>query len=176
MVQLYSLMWILAALFGVMGLIRGWSREVIATAGIVLGMFGLFQFDAILRGTVLLSFPTDQVFFIQVLIFIVIVFFAYRNRMFIPEGRTSELGIQNSLLGGLVGCFNGYLIGGTLWYFMDINEYPLAPYILAPAANSPSAQNIGSMPMVLLGGGVGGSAELLPIAVIALFLLVLIVL
>lgn len=175
MVQLYSLLWILAAFFAVTGLIRGWNKEVIGTAGIMLGMYGLFQFDSLLRGTILLRFPMDQTFFIQAAIFIVIVFFAYQNRTFIgsndPDGS-----IQNAMLGGLVGAFNGYLIGGTLWYLMDINEYPFDPYILAPAPNSPSAAQIDILPMVFLGGGVAGTAELLPLAVIALFVLVLIVL
>jgi len=175
MVQIFSLMWILAVFFGIVGLIRGWSKEIIATAGIVLGMFALFQFDTLLRGTILLRFPIDQVFFIQAGIFLVIVFFAYQNRTFVGD-RDPEEGVQNALLGGLVGCVNGYLIGGSLWYFMDISQYPFDPYILAPAANSPSAQQIDLMPMVLLGGGVTGGAELLPIAVIFLFLLVLIVL
>ena len=79
MVQLFSLMWILAGFFAVLGMVRGWSKEVIATAGIVLGMFALFQFDSILRGTFLLRFPLDQVFFIQMGIFLTIVFFAYHS-------------------------------------------------------------------------------------------------
>jgi uncharacterized membrane protein required for colicin V production len=47
MVQLYSLMWILAVFFAVLGFLRGWNREVIGTAGMVLGMFALFQVDAL---------------------------------------------------------------------------------------------------------------------------------
>lgn len=174
MVQLYSLMWVLGTFFAVIGFMRGWNREIIATAGIFLGLFTLFQFDSLIRGTILLTFPSDQVFFIQVAIFLIIVFFSYQTRSF-GVTRPGGVGFQAGLLGGMVGFFNGYLIGGTLWYFMDINEYPLAPYILAPAANSPSAQNLGTMPLLILSGGAGGGGEFLIIAVIFLFLLVLVV-
>jgi hypothetical protein len=175
MVQLYSLMWILAVFFAVVGFLRGWNREVVATAGIFLGMFLLFQFDPILRGTLLLSFPRSQAFAIQIAIFLIVVYFAYQNRTFVRE-RRSELNFQEGLLGGLVGAVNGYLVGGAIWYFMDINEYPLSPYIVAPGPNSPSAEFISRMPLTILSGGVGGSGDLLAVAVIFLFLLVLIVL
>lgn len=176
MIQLYSLMWVLAVFFAIVGFQRGWNRELIATSGIILGFFALFQFDSIFRGTLLLSFPPEQAFFIQAAIFLAIVFFAYQNRVLIVEPRPGRQNFQSGLLGAVVGFVNGYLIGGTLWYFLDINQYPFAPYILAPAPNSPSAQQLGSMPLVILGGGVTGSGDLLAVAVILMFLMVLIVL
>lgn len=176
MIQFYSLMWILAAFFAIIGAMRGWNKEIIATAGIALAMFALFQLDALIRGALLRPFSRDQTFLIQFAIFLGIVYFAYQNRTFIPDDTPDRVTFQESLLGALLGFFNGYLIGGALWYFMDINEYPFAPYIIAPGPNSPSAQNLDIMPLVLFGGGTGGSGDLLAIAVIALFLLVLIVL
>jgi hypothetical protein len=175
MVQLYSLMWILAVFFAIIGFMRGWNREVVATAGVVLGLFALFQLDSLIRGTLLLTFPPDQAFFIQVSVFLIVVFFAYQNRTFTRETRPGRFNIQSGILGALVGFLNGYLIVGTLLYFMDINEYPFSPYILAPAINSPSANHLTSMPLVILGGGIGGSGDLLAVAVIFLFLLVLVV-
>ncbi|MFW5708719.1 MAG: hypothetical protein ACOCX5_00730 [Chloroflexota bacterium] len=174
MIQLYSLMWILAAFGACLGFIRGWNREIIGTAGIILGSFALFQFDALIRGTLLLTFPREQAFFIQLAVFLIIVFFAYQNRMFEPD-RRDENSIQSGILGGLVGFANGYLIGGAIWYFMDINEYPFAPAVLAPASGSPSAESINAIPLVILSGGAGGSGDLLLVGVIVLFLIVLIV-
>lgn len=176
MIQLYSFMWVLAVFFGVLGFIRGWNREVVALAGIVLGMFALFQFDALLRGTLLLTVSRSQAFIVQVGIFIAIVFFAYQNRSLVADNPTDRLSTQESILGGFVGFINGYLIGGTLWYFMDINEYPFDPYILAPALGSPSAERIEYIPLVFMSGGVGGSGDLLLVLVVVLFLIVIIVL
>ncbi len=170
------MMWILAAFGSVIGFLRGWNREVIALAGVMLGAFFLFQFDSVLRGTILLRFSRDQVFFIQAGIFLLIVFFAYQNRSFTGEGRESENRLQSEILGALVGAVNGYLIGGTLWYFLDVNEYPFSPLVLAPAPDSPSAEMLNAIPLVILSGGVGGSGDFLLVGIIVLFLIVLIVL
>jgi hypothetical protein len=170
MIQLYSLMWILAVFFGIFGFLRGWNREVVATAGIVLGTFALFQFDPLIRNTLLLSFPRGQVYVIQNLIFLAILFFAYQGRAFNVGG--DERNLQTGILGAVLGFFNGYLIGGSLWYLMDINEYPFAPYIVAPAPGSPSEQSLNSIPLVILSGGVGGSGDLLVVAVVLLIVAV----
>lgn len=178
MMELSAILLMMAIFFAIIGFLRGWNKEIVATAGIVLGLFALFQFDTLLRGTLLANVSRDQVFFVQTGIFIAIVFFAYQTRSVmgadlnrVREGRDA---LQNSVLGGLLGFLNGYLIWGSIWYFMDINEYPLAPYVIAPSPGSPSAQTQNILPLVLLGGGPGGSGDLLAVAVIVLFVFVLI--
>jgi hypothetical protein len=70
---------------------------------------------------------------------------------------------------------NRYLIAGTLWYFLDINEYPLAPLVIAPGPGSPSERALDLLPLVILSGGVNGGGDFLAIAVIGLFFVVLLV-
>ena len=82
MIQLAAVMWTMAIFFAVIGFLRGWNREVIAMAGIILGLFALFQFDSLLRGVLLASVPRDQVFIVQAAIFIIVVYFAYQTRSF----------------------------------------------------------------------------------------------
>lgn len=176
MIQLSAMLVTMAIFFAVIGFLRGWNRELIATAGIILGLFALFQFDSLIRGVLLAGVARDQVFIVQSAIFIIIVFFAYQTRgLGAGDNREGRDNLQESILGALVGFVNGYLIWGSLWYFMDINEYPLAPSIIAPAPGSPSDQARDLLPLVILGGGVNGTGDLLAIAVIVLFLFVLIV-
>ncbi|NDJ63331.1 MAG: CvpA family protein [Chloroflexi bacterium] len=176
MIQLSAAMWALAAFFAIIGFLRGWNRELVSLAGIILGLFALFQFDPLLRGTLLSNVPADQIFLVQTGIFIAIVFFAYQTRANIGGGSPQQGrdDLQNSVLGGLLGFVNGYLIWGSIWYFLDINEYPLAPQITAPAPGSPSEEALEILPLVLLGGGPDGSGDLLAVAVIILFVIVLI--
>jgi hypothetical protein len=174
MIQLSGVLWTMAIFFSIIGFLRGWNREVISTAGIILGLFGLFHFDSLLRGTLLLNVSRDQVFLVQSIIFIVIVFFAYQTRQFGGGGGQGRDKLQSSVLGALLGALNGYLIWGTIWYFMDINEYPLAPLVIAPAPGSPSDQARELLPLVILGGGPAGNGDFLAIALIILFVLVLI--
>lgn len=183
MIQLSAMLWTLALFFAIIGFLRGWNKELISLAGIVLGLFALFQFDSLIRGTLLVNVSRDQVFLVQAGIFIAIVFFAYQNRTIFgggdagdrrPGARDGRDNLQESILGGILGFVNGYLIWGSLWYFMDINEYPLAPNIIAPSVGSPSDQARSLLPLVLLGGGPAGNGDLLAVAVIILFIIVLV--
>lgn len=177
MIQLSAVMWTMAVFFAMIGFLRGWNREIVAMAGIILALFTLFQFDSLIRGTLLANVGRDQVFIVQVLIFIGIVFISYQTRAVTPEDaqrrREGRDSLQESVLGAIIGFINGYLIWGSLWYFMDINEYPLAPYITAPAPGSPSDQVREILPLVLLAGGPGGSGDMLAVAIIVLFIVVL---
>jgi hypothetical protein len=164
MIQLSSLMWAVAIFFGLIGFMRGWNREVVATAGIVLGGFLIFQFDSLLRG-MLASVSRDQMFLVETGIFLSFVFIAYRTRSFVITRGAGRGDLQTNVLGALVGLINGYLIMGTLWYFLDINEYPLAPLVIAPGPGSPSDQARELLPLVILSGGISGSGDLLAGAV-----------
>ena len=174
MVQLYSMLWIMAAFFAVIGAIRGWNKEMVSTAGIILALFALFQFDPLLRGVILASVPRDQAFFVQIGLFAAIIYFAYQSRTIVNRaGPSNPNRTQNAVLGAVLGALNGYLIWGAVWYFMDINEYPLAPLVIAPAPGSVSEATLNTIPLVLLGGGAASNGDLLTIIVIVLFLIVL---
>jgi uncharacterized membrane protein required for colicin V production len=182
-IQLTVLLGGMCIIFGYIGFLRGWNKEVIATSGIILGLFALFEFDEVLDA-LLTNLPADQGYAVRAVIFIVIVYFSYQTRAIIgPEATRSRGGsrddgrdrLQASVLGSIVGAVNGYLIWGTLWYFMHVTSYPLQPYISAPPEGSPSANFVDSLPLFVLGGGPGGDGNLLAAAVIGLFLIVLIV-
>ncbi|MBC8171549.1 MAG: CvpA family protein [Anaerolineae bacterium] len=184
MIQLSALLWGMAFLFGYIGFARGWNKEVISLSGIILALFALFQFDDLLRGTLLTNLPGDQIFWVQSAIFGLIVFFAYQTRALIGsdavKARTGDRDagrdqLQTNILGAVMGFLNGYLIWGTLWYFMHINNYPLAPFITRPAVGSPSEITINQLPLFVLAGGPTGNGDLLAMCVIVLFLIVLIV-
>lgn len=180
MIQLSFFMWVMAVLFGYIGFTRGWNKEIISTSGIILGLFALFEFDDVLVD-LLVNLPLSQAFLVRAAIFGIIVYFAYQTRALI--GQDAERGravegrdqLQTNILGGLVGFLNGYLIWGSLWYFMHITDYPLSPHISAPTAGSPSAEFIDSLPLFVLAGGPTGDGNLLAAAMIVLFLIVLIV-
>jgi hypothetical protein len=175
MIELSAVLFLMTIFFGFIGSLRGWNRELIAMAGIILGLFALFQFDTLLRGAILRGVALDQVFIIQAALFIIVVFFSYQTRALGSDRRDGRSNLQESVLGAIIGGINGYLIWGSLWYFMDINNYPLAPAVIAPSPGSPSDQALQLLPLVLLGGGVNGNGDLLAVAVIVLFLFVLIV-
>lgn len=183
MIELNILVWALAAFFGFLGWRRGWTKEVISLAGIMLGLFGIYQFDNVLRGQLLVAFPADQRFYIQMLLFLLVVGLAYQTRAIVGRdvGRAnsdnSRDPLQTKALGMLVGFTNGYLIGGTIWYFLDINrlpggQYPLDPYITAPIVGTASAAAVANLPLYVLTNN-GTNGDLLSLGVVALFVVVL---
>ncbi len=180
MLELVTLVWVLVAVFAVIGLGRGWTKEVIAMAGITLGLFALHQFDAVIRQQLLGQFPPQSKFLLQTLILLSIVFFAYQTRALggsdarADGGEEGRDALQSRVLGGIAGAVNGYLVSGSIWYFMHINDYPLAPYIEAPADGSLSFSTVGNLPLFVLAGGPGAPGELLSLMVIVLFIVVLV--
>jgi hypothetical protein len=173
-IEVSAFMWTLAIFFGIMGFLRGWQKELVVTGAVLLVGFAVFQFDSLIR-TIFFGLGHDALFSFQVIALILTVFYAYQAKGIIPtgRGRRDSRDSRDNMIGALVGALNGYLIGGTLWYLLDINQYPLEQFFSAPAANSPSAQALGWMPMVILGGGASGSADLLSTAVLILVFLVL---
>jgi hypothetical protein len=180
MIQLSTFMWAMALLFGYIGFLRGFSKEMISTAGIILGLFALFQFNDVIS-QLLVTLPPEQGFIFRALAFGIVVFFAYHDRTGeLKENKRSRGSegrdkLQTDILGAILGFTNGYLVWGSLWYFMHITNYPLSPYISAPMLGSYSADFITYLPLYILGGGPTGDGNLLAGLVIVLFLIVLIV-
>ncbi len=174
MISFISLMWATAIFFALTGALRGWQRELIGTTGIVLGFFAIFQFDALLRGSLFLLLTNGQIFLLQLVVFLLLVFLAYRNEVIVDF--SSRVGrIRHGLLGALAGFINGYFIAGSIWYLLDINRYPFSQLVTAPAEGSVSFQGLGEMPIILLGGGLAGNGDLLALAILLLLAIVILI-
>jgi hypothetical protein len=173
MMELSMFMVLMIAMFGIVGFMRGWTKELIATAGIVLALFTLKQFETLFIDP-LTDGKQDSKFYLQAAILIGMAFLAYHTP---PErlrtGRrnvSNREGVQDGILGVLVGMLNGYLLIGSLWWYMDNLEYPLSPHITPVIVGSPSADWVDILPLSWLLGGDGG---LLSMLMVALFIFVI---
>ena len=178
MVELSILVWVLAVFFAFVGWSRGWIKEIIALAGIILGLFAMNEFQVLFNNT-FDDLPPDQRFYLQSILFLLIVFFAYQTRALEGgRGRTGRDETQSKALGALVGFANGYLVGGTLWYFLLVHpnaqgNYALAPHVVAPPPGTASAAAAGgNLPLQVL--TTGNNGDLLSLLVVGLFVLVLV--
>lgn len=174
MIQLSSLMWVLAFFFAILGFLRGYNRELVALAGALLVMFAILQFDSLLRGTVFRVLSSEQIFMIQAGVFLVALFIMYQYEYSNDDNTATNL--QDGLVGAVIGFINGYVVGGALWYFLDINEYPLTEFVTAPAVGSPSFQALNTMPLLLVSGGASATTDVAAIIVVGLLFFVLVVL
>ncbi|NLX09860.1 MAG: hypothetical protein GXY36_09415 [Chloroflexi bacterium] len=173
MIQLSSFLWLMIILFAGIGFMRGWTKELVATAGIVLALFALKQLETLVIDP-LTNGQQDSKFYLQATILILLAFFAYQTP---PEtlSRRREVpqreGLQEGILGALIGAVNGYLLIGSLWWYMDNLEYPISPHVLPVTPGSPSANMVDALPLSWM---LSGDGSLLALLMIALFLFVIV--
>jgi len=129
--------WLFVFLFGLIGLMRGWAKELLVSFSVVLAL----AFNRLLERYVPLvnSLPADgsAMFWIRIVILATLVFFGYQT-VGLPRfaGKAAREKLQDSLLGFVLGAVNGYLIVGTVWFYLDQAKYPFE-YITAPVPGTP---------------------------------------
>lgn len=174
MMQLWVFMVLMMLMFASIGYMRGYTKELVATSGIVLALFTLKQFDTLLIDPLTAGKPASK-FYLQATVLITIAFFAYQtpDRAFVNLAERG--GIQDGVLGFLVGAFNGYLVFGSLWWFMDNVGYPFAPHVLQPVdPDSTSAIMTDILPLVWMHSGDGSVLSLMMIGFFVFIIVVVI--
>jgi hypothetical protein len=134
MITLNVVFWMFVILFGVIGAMRGWAKELLVTVSVlvalfimdILGRFGPFKVFATPLGS--------KGFWPPALILLVMVIIGYQTPMIVrlASGKLVREKFSDMLLGFFIGLINGYLIFGCLWYFMIQAGYPFSPAITAP--------------------------------------------
>ncbi|NOZ28767.1 MAG: hypothetical protein GXP39_12045 [Chloroflexi bacterium] len=150
-----EVLWItLTIVFGFIGAARGYPRELGVTTVMLVAILILQEF-----GTPLIKILDEQVgpvlgirilqqpegdlaqFFIYTGLFLFVVFASYAGETLTFKGKPTKgrIGVLISIANGLV---NGYLINGTLWYFLDRYDYPLQRWNLFQPPLTPLAQEM----------------------------------
>ena len=172
MVSLTFVYWLFIGLFGIVGAMRGWAKEILAGFSVILSLFVLNIIETYIpfvSGAISSASPATH-FWVRTLILIGLTFFGFQSPS-LPQfvGKTKGERIQDRLLGLILGMINGYLLIGSLWYFMHEAGYPF-PQITQPDLNDVKIMAIiGNLPPALL------APPLLFIAVAIAFVFVLIV-
>jgi uncharacterized membrane protein required for colicin V production len=132
--------WLFVLLFGLIGVFRGWAKELLVTFSIILALALNILLQSYVPGVNSLN-PADQtLFWIRVVIIVTLVFFGYQT-VGMPRfaSKAAREKLQDSLLGFVLGVLNGYLIIGAVWYYMAEAQYPFS-YITAPDLNTEMGQ------------------------------------
>ncbi|MCC6146163.1 MAG: CvpA family protein [Anaerolineaceae bacterium] len=137
MIALHVLFWIFVILFALIGLNRGWAKEMLVSFAIILGIFiinVLETFIPFVRDLAAVN-QTGIIYWIRTILVILLVFFGYQGPNIPRLAATNRFvreKLQDSLLGFFLGALNGYLVIGSLWYFMNQAGYPFPNLISAP--------------------------------------------
>ena len=160
MVSLVVIFWMYVIFFSIIGAMRGWARELLVAFGVILALFiisVLERFVPFISNT-LAAIPST-LFWLRVGILLALVFFGYQTPN-IPRlagsNRFARERLQDILLGVFLGALNGYMIAGTVWFYLNASGYPFPNLISAPPPGTQLYETtqsmIALMPPQLLGG------------------------
>lgn len=151
MISLVVLFWMLVGLFALIGAMRGWAKELLVTSAIVLGLF----LNAILETyispyrTALFLQPGGTQFLIRTLLLVLLAFFGYQTpHLRALQAKLARERLEELLLGLLMGALNGYLLIGSLWFYLHQAGYPTT-LLIPPAEGSELATQIQDLMAVL---------------------------
>jgi uncharacterized membrane protein required for colicin V production len=139
MVSLNFFFFCFLILFCIIGAMRGWAKEMLVTFSAILALFIIAVLEAYVAPINAFALPGSAAqFWLRVVILILLAFFGYQAPKFpkMSEAKFARERLSDTLLGLFLGLLNGYLIVGTLWYFLAQANYAPIKFILAPDANT----------------------------------------
>lgn len=196
MLSLTAAYWIMVLLFAFVGMMRGWTKEVVVASSSVLALFTISQFMSTIFGFIGWDntlVPPPELrrweFFVMSIFLLSLAFFGYQGptlaRSRVGDRLSRRDNLQDRLLGFLVGGLNGWLIIGSIWSFLEfklvsasnwLRYTPDVPYPFNPAnivRPAPElAPIIESLPVPVL----TQSPYILPLMLVVVFLFILVVL
>jgi hypothetical protein len=97
-----------------------------------------------------------SLFWVRTIVLLVLVYFGYQTVINIPHlaARARSERLQDTLFGAFLGGINGYLVAGSILYYMHLADYPFPEVISKPAEPNLVAtvnQMMQYMPPTLLG-------------------------
>jgi hypothetical protein len=135
MITINFFFWTFVVMFGAIGAIRGWAKELLVSFSIILALF-VMQVALTHIGIVKRVWDTwggQTQFYFASIVVIMFALFGYHT----PNNRHAKRKVprewlQDMMLGGVLGAGNGYLLVGTVWYFLHEANYPFPDYIITP--------------------------------------------
>lgn len=122
---------VIALLFGLVGVIRTYPRELGVTTMCMAALLLLMQYGAKIIAFLQNRFGDDFQFLLStrfeagfhIGLFLFIIFISYQGITLTFKGSPPK-GIGTSIIGFFVGLLNGYFISGTVWYYLHKYHYP----------------------------------------------------
>jgi uncharacterized membrane protein required for colicin V production len=127
MVPLHTVFGALLILFGLIGGLRGWAKELIVAFSVFLALFVQHVLLTFLPplSSLFCNLAVDSQFYTRAVIFILITVFGYASPTIVSKigARVARERLQDILLGFFIGLLNGFLIVGTMVAFLDMSFY-----------------------------------------------------
>jgi uncharacterized membrane protein required for colicin V production len=145
MMSIIYVFWMYVFLFGIIGAMRGWAKELLVIFSVVTALAVNLLLEKYIPLVRDIDPASSNLFWIRSIILIALVYFGYQTvnfSRFAPAARREKL--QDSLFGVVLGGVNGYLIAGSVLYYNHVANYPF-PKVLSPATDSAIIEAVGRM-------------------------------
>lgn len=124
-------------MFALIGLMRGWAKELLVTFSVILCLFLLEVVNRYFPPPVRGFFDppnTTTEFWVRAFLIIMLAFFGYQtpNLPRLSGGKFARDKFSDALLGFFIGAVNGFFIVGSLWFFLSDSGYPFKNVITKP--------------------------------------------
>jgi hypothetical protein len=137
MVTLAFVFWMYVALFALIGGMRGWAKELLVSFSVILAL----TYTTLLSSYIpfireMKDTNKEFYFWLRTIILVMLVFFGYQTpniERFASKMVREKL--QDVILGVVIGAFNGYLIAGTIWFYLSEAGYPFGSIITPPSGD-----------------------------------------
>ena len=155
MMSIVYVFWMYVILFSVIGAMRGWVKELMVVFSVVLALTTNHVLRKYIPLVISLDPDSSSLFWIRALVLITLVYFGYQTVVSIARlaAKATRERLQDTLFGIFIGAINGYLIAGTLLYYLNEAKYPYPEIISAPTGTILDSVNnmMAWMPPRLLG-------------------------
>ena len=155
MMSILYVFWMYVILFAVIGAMRGWAKEILVSFSVILALTTNHVLRKYIPLVTALPIESTSLFWIRSIIVITLVYFGYQTVVSIARlaSRAARERLQDTLFGVVMGGLNGYLIAGTILFYIHEANYPF-PDVVSPPTNEilTSIQNMMNwMPPHVLG-------------------------
>ena len=135
--------WLFVIFFGSVGAMRGWAKELIVSFSVILSIAIITLLEEYVPPIrQFISEPSTISFWFKTLFLLALAFFGYQTPN-IPKLAGTKFArekLQDALFGFIIGAFNGYLIIGSIWFFLAEAGYPF-DLITPPIAGTPAGES-----------------------------------
>jgi hypothetical protein len=135
MISLIAMLGVFIVFFAFVGALRGWAKEMLVAFSAILALFliNIFVQYTPVGGIVKAAEPSMRVI-IHASIIAILAVFGYSGPTLsgVMRGRLAREKLQDVLLGIVFGALNGYLVIGSIFYYLHQENYPFQPFVFPP--------------------------------------------
>jgi Colicin V production protein len=146
MMSIVYIFWMYVILFGIIGAMRGWVKELLVAFSVITALavnLLLEKYIPLVR-----DLPDNGVslFWIRTIILIALVYFGYQTVASVPRlaSKAARERLQDALFGAVLGGINGYFVAGTVLFYNHVAEYPYKN-VISPATDPVIVQAVDLM-------------------------------